>query len=149
MNLQKKLNMKLNIITCPSAVKKVLDFPCGKGLGDWVVPNLCEFSSKTRLLKSALSRPPCHSLWSWQGLGDCALPNLCEFSSKTRLLTYALSRMPCHSLWSWQGLGDCALPNLCEFSSKTRLLKSALSRTPCHSCVVARIGRAGEASSVA
>ena len=56
MNLQKKLNMKLNIITCPSAVKKVLDFPCGKGLGDWVVPNLCEFSSKTRLLKSALSR---------------------------------------------------------------------------------------------
>ena len=44
MNLQKKLNMKLNIITCPSAVKKRLDFPCGKGLGDWVVPNLCEFS---------------------------------------------------------------------------------------------------------
>ena len=56
MNLQKKLNMKLNIITCPSAVKKMLDFPCGKGLGDWVVPNLCEFSSKTRLLKSALLR---------------------------------------------------------------------------------------------
>ena len=61
MNLQKKLNMKLNIITCPSAVKKVLDFPCGKGLGDLVVPNRCEFSSKTRLLKSALSRTPCHS----------------------------------------------------------------------------------------
>ena len=61
MNLQKKLNMKLNIITCPSAVKKMLDFPCGKGLGDWVVPNLCEFSSKTRLLTYALSRTPCHS----------------------------------------------------------------------------------------
>ena len=56
MNLQKKLNMKLNIITCPSAVKKMLDFPCGKGLGDWVVPNLCEFSLKTRLLTYALSR---------------------------------------------------------------------------------------------
>ena len=70
MNLQKKLNMKLNIITCPSAVKKVLDFPWGKGLGDWVVPNLCEFSLKTRLLKSALSRMPCHSFCrgkDWKG----------------------------------------------------------------------------------
>ena len=51
MNLQKKLNMKLNIITCPSAVKKVLDFPCGKGLGDWVVPNLCEFSFENSFIK--------------------------------------------------------------------------------------------------
>ena len=51
MNLQKKLNMKLNIITCPSAVKKMLDFPCGKGLGDWVVPNLCEFSFENSFIK--------------------------------------------------------------------------------------------------
>ena len=51
MNLQKKLNMKLNIITCPSAVKKVLDFPCGKGLGDCALPNLCEFSFENSFIK--------------------------------------------------------------------------------------------------